>query len=265
APKQYFLSARISASGIRKGKFAIARRARRRPRRARYAMRLAALLIFAPVVCFSQQPTPTPSPVEAEAEQVPVTATRFDIPLDLSPASVSVINSEDFEQKQIERISDALREVPGLSVVQTGTAGQLTSVFTRGLRSAHTQVLLDGIPINQGLSGAFNFADLTTDNIARIEIARGPQSTIYGPRALAGVIQIFTRQGEGVPSTRFSQEGGSFDTFREAVQTQGRVGDFDYSFGTSRLDTVNDRPNNEYRNTAAIANLGWSPSTQLRI
>ena len=118
APKQSFLSARISASGIRKGKFAIARRARQRPRRARYAMRLAALLIFAPVVCFSQQPTPTPSPVEAEAEQVVVTATRFDIPLDLSPASVSVINSEDFEQKQIERVSDALREVPGLSVVQ---------------------------------------------------------------------------------------------------------------------------------------------------
>src|SRR4029077_3923935 len=83
------------------------------------------LLGFVPVVCFSQEPTPTPSPGEAEAEQVVVTATRFDIPLDLSPASASVINSEDFEQKQIERVTDALREVPGLSVVQTGTAGQL--------------------------------------------------------------------------------------------------------------------------------------------
>src|SRR5438067_5043394 len=172
----------------------------------------------------------------AESEAVVVSATRFDIPLDQSPASISVISSDDLEQKQIERVVEALREVPGLSVVETGTPGQLTSVFTRGLNSAHTQVLLDGIPINQGLSGAFNFADLTTDNIARIEIARGPQSTIYGPRALAGVIQIFTRQGEGVPSTSFSLEGGSFDTFREAVQTQGRVGDFDYSFGASRLD-----------------------------
>ena len=90
-----------------------------------------------------------------------------------------------------------LREVPGLSVVQTGAPGQLTSVFTRGLRSEHTQVLLDGIPINQGLAGLFNFADLTTDNIDRIEIVRGPQSTLYGPRALAGVIQIFTKQGSG--------------------------------------------------------------------
>jgi len=171
------------------------------PRWVRYPIPLAALLIFAPLVCFGEEPTPTPSPGEAEAEQVVVSATRFDIPLDLSPASVSVINSEDFEQKQIERINDALREVPGLSVVQTGTAGQLTSVFTRGLRSEHTQVLLDGIPINQGLSGAFNFGDLTVDDIDRIEVVRGPQSTLYGPRALAGVIQIFTKQGTGTRSS----------------------------------------------------------------
>src|SRR5256714_1557189 len=265
APKQSFLSARISASGIRKGKFAIARRARRRPRRARYAMRLAALLIFAPVVCFSQQPTPTPSPVEAEAEQVVVTATRFDIPLDLSPASVSVINSEDFEQKQIERVSDALREVPGLSVVQTGTAGQLTSVFTRGLRSEHTQVLLDGIPINQGLAGLFDFANLTIDDIDRVEVVRGPQSTLYGPRALAGVIQLFTKQGEASPGMTLSAEGGSYDTFRETLESDGKIDGFDYSIGASRLDTDNARPNNQYRNSAVIANFGWSPKDRLRM
>src|SRR5216110_695896 len=169
-----------------------------------------ALVALAPVLCFGQQPTPTPSPVETETEQVIVSATRFDIPLDQSPASVSVITSEDFEQKQIQRVSDALREVPGLSVVQTGVAGQLTSVFTRGLRSEHTQVLLDGIPINQGLQGAFNFADFTTDDIGRIEVVRGPQSTLYGPRALAGAIQIFTKQGEGMPTIMLSGQGGSY-------------------------------------------------------
>ena len=135
---------------------------------------------------------------------------------------MSVITSEDLEQKQIERVSDALREVPGLSVVQTGVAGQLTSVFTRGLRSEHTQVLIDGVPINQGLQGAFNFADLTTDDIDRIEVVRGPQSTLYGPRALAGVIQIFTKQGEGSPGIQSSAEGGSYDTFREWLQSDGK-------------------------------------------
>src|SRR5256712_2887671 len=156
---------------------------------------------------------------QAEAEPVIVSATRTDIPLDQSPASVSVISSDEFEQKQIERVSDALREVPGLSVVQTGSPGQLTSVFTRGLRSEHTQVLLDGIPINQGLAGLFNFADFTMDDIDRIEVVRGPQSTLYGPRALAGAIQIFTKQGNGTPGVMFATEGGSYDTFREWAES----------------------------------------------
>ena len=202
---------------------------------------------------------------EAEAEPIIVSATRFNIPLDQSPASVSVITSEDIDLKQIERVSDALREVPGLSVVQTGTAGQLTSVFTRGLRSEHTQVLLDGVPINQGLQGAFDFANLTTDNIGRIEIVRGPQSTLYGPRALAGVIHLFTKEGEETPGMTLSSEGGSYDTFREALESNGKIETFDYSIGASRLDTDNARPNNQYRNSAAIADVGWSPNEQLRV
>src|SRR2546421_961799 len=200
-----------------------------------------------------------------EAAPVVVSATRFEIPLDQSPASVSVIGSEEIETKQIERVSDALREVPGLSVVQSGAPGQLTSVFTRGLRSAHTQVLLDGIPVNQGLQGAFNFADLTTDNIDRIEVVRGPQSTIYGPSALAGAIQIFTKQGRGTPGVTVSEEGGTYDTFRESIASNGKIDNFDYSIGASRLDTDNARPNNQYRNTAAIADLGLSLTEQLRV
>jgi vitamin B12 transporter len=222
-------------------------------------------LTLAPIISRAQEPSPTPSPSEATAEAVIVSATRTEIPEEESPASVSVITSEDIEQKQIQRVSDALREVPGLSVVQSGAPGQLTSVFTRGLRSEHTQVLLDGIPVNQGLAGLFNFADLTTDDIDRIEIVRGPQSTLYGPRALAGVIQIFTKQGEGTPTIMLSGEGGSYDTFRETLESEGKIDGFDYSIGASRIDTDNARPNNQYRNSAAIANVGWSPNDQLRI
>ena len=86
-----------------------------------------AILGVAMLVCHGQEVMPTPSPVEAEVESVIVSATRFAIPLDQSPATVTVISSEDIAQKQIQRVSDALREVPGLAVVQTGTAGQLTS------------------------------------------------------------------------------------------------------------------------------------------
>ena len=200
-----------------------------------------------------------------EAAPVVVSATRFDIPLDQSPATVSEIDSGEIDNKQIERVSDALREVPGLSVVQTGSAGQLTSVFTRGLRSEHTQVLLDGIPINQGLQGAFNFADFTTDNIDRIEVVRGPQSTIYGPRALAGAIQVFTKQGTGTPGVTISEEGGTYGTFRESLASEGKIDIFDYSIGVSRLDTDNARPNNQYRNTAELADLGLTPIENLRL
>ena len=233
-------------------------------------MRIAILSLFAPVFGFAQDIVRSTSTTAdgdqlPEAEAVVVSATRFDIPLDQSPASVSVIDSQDFEIKQIERVADALREVPGLSVVQSGAPGQLTSVFTRGLRSEHTQVLLDGIPINQGLQGAFNFADLTTDNVDRVEVVRGPQSTIYGPRALAGAIQIFTKRGTGEPGVTISQEGGTYGTFRESIASDGKIDIFDYSIGASRLDTDNARPNNQYRNTAGIADLGLTPIENLRL
>jgi vitamin B12 transporter len=221
------------------------------------------LLLAAPFIGRGQEASPSPG--ETESPEIIVSATRIPIPEEGSPASVSVITSDDLEQKQTERVADALRQVPGLSVVQTGPPGQLTSVFTRGLRSEHTQVLLDGIPINQGLAGLFNFADLTTDDIDRIEVVRGPQSTLYGPRALAGVIQIFTKQGSGAPTAEFSAEAGSFDTFRERANSSGSIGPLDYSIGASRIDTDNERPNNQYRLTSSVANIGWSPNEQLRI
>jgi vitamin B12 transporter len=221
---------------------------------------LALLLLGA--VCRAQDAT---SPAFAETGPIVVSATRIETPEEDSPATVSVVRSDDFEIKQTHRVADALREVPGVSVVQSGPPGSLTSVFTRGLRSEHTQVLLDGIPINQGLQGAFNFGDLTTDNIDRIEIVRGPQSTLYGPRALAGVIQIFTKRGNGDPSTEFSLEGGSNTTIRGMLTSSGSAKQFDYSVGLSGLTTDNERPNNQYRLWSGIANLGWSPSEQLRL
>ncbi len=249
------------------GKFVALEQRNQHARRRRYPeLGLAILLGFTASLgaVRAQDATATPSPAP-ETGEVVVSATRLPTPEEETGASVSVISAEDFAQKQTERVSDALREVPGLSVVQTGVPGQLTSVFTRGLKSEHTQVLIDGIPINQGLAGLFNFADLTIDNIDRIEVVRGPQSTLYGPRGLAGVIQIFTKQGSGPPSGSVSAEGGSYGTFRETLQTSGSWQQFDYSLGASRLDTDNARPNNQYRNSDAVANLGWSPNDQLRL
>ena len=228
-------------------------------------------LATAPIICHAQDAARSTlrddnsDEAEIDTEEIVVTATRLPILEDESPASVSVITSEEIEQRQVRRVADALREVPGITITQSGAPGQLTSVFTRGLRSEHTQVLLDGIPINQGLAGLFNFADLAIDNIDRIEVVRGPQSTLYGPRALAGAIQIFTRQGSGTPTGTSSIEAGSFETLRGAFASQGSHKQFDYSVGLSGLTTENERPNNEYRLESGIANVGWSPNEQLRI
>ena len=226
---------------------------------------LGGLCLWASSILVEAQDAVENSPPEPETEELVISATRLPTPEDETPASVSVLTEQDFEIKQTERVADALRSVPGLSVVQSGTAGQLTSVFIRGLRSEHTQVLIDGVPVNQGLAGLFNFADLTIDNIERIEIVRGPQSTVYGPRALAGVIQIFTKQGGDPPTASATFEGGSYDTFRETLNTSGQTGQVDYSLGASRLDTDNARPNNQYRLWNFVGNVGWSPNEELRI
>ena len=247
----------------------------------------------------AQEPAADAPPDESSgsrADRIVITATRLPTDADRVPAAVTVIPAEELAQRQTDRVADALRAVPGLSVAQTGAPGQLTSVFTRGLESRHTQVLLDGVPLNQGLAGLFNFADLTGEGLGRIEVQRGPQSTLYGPRALAGAIQLFSRRGDDQsdhprPFTAdVSVEGGSFGTFRERAVVAGvlgssswrtgltladkdakpgpapgasrPVGAFDYSIGFSRLDTANDRTNNQYRNTAVLANIGFTPQQQ---
>ncbi len=246
----------------RKEKSATVKHCRRHTRRVRYpATCLALFLPFLSSSLARAQDAVTPP----ETQEIVVSATRLPVAEEDAPASVTVLTDDDFEIHQDQRAADALREVPGLSVVQTGTAGQLTSVFTRGLRSEHTQVLIDGVPINQGLQGAFNFADLTLDNIARVEVVRGPQSTIYGPRALAGVIQFFTKEGGETPETNISAEGGSYGTYRAEIETSGRIGQFDYSLGGSRFETDNARPNNQYRLWNFLGNVGWSPDDSLRI
>jgi vitamin B12 transporter len=233
----------------------------------------------------------------SSAEPLVVTATRLPVPEDQSPAAISVITDDELAARQTDRVADALLAVPGLDVAQTGAPGQLTSVFTRGLESRHTEVLIDGIPINQGLAGSFDFADLTSDGLQRIEVQRGPQSTLYGPSALGGVIQLFTRRGDeldpaSAASVDVATEGGSFTTFRERASVAGELGNapasspppastgdgkdggssapaaaaagtgpgvFDYSVAASRLDTDNDRPNDQYQNTAVLANFGFTP------
>jgi len=125
--------------------------------------------------------------------------------------SVTVINGDDLRARGVARVSDALQQVPGVMIAQNGSFGSVASLFMRGGESRYTKVLIDGVAVNQS-GGYFDFSHLTTDNVEKIEIVRGPASVLYGADAVTGVIQIFTRRGHGPRSFNASGRGGTYGT-----------------------------------------------------
>ena len=123
-----------------------------------------------------------------------VTATKVPVPASATGAAVTVLNGDDLRAQGVRRVVDALRMVPGVAIAQLGGTGAVASVFMRGGESDHVQVLIDGVQVNDP-GGSYDWAHLTTDDVERIEIVRGPVSVLYGSDAVAGVVQIFTRAG----------------------------------------------------------------------
>jgi len=181
------------------------------------------------------------SPVAAQAllPETVVTATRLETPLEEVASSITVITRADIEAKQQRTIVDVLSSVPGLRVVQSGGLGKQTSVFSRGSNSNHTLILVDGIEVSDASTpnGAFNFAHLLTSDIERIEVVRGPQSTLFGSDAIGAVVNITTTLGSGPAQYLAQVEGGSFDTAGGALKASGSKGNLRYAFGTSYLDS----------------------------
>ena len=125
--------------------------------------------------------------VSAVSESVVVSAAQVDIPLSQASGSVTVITGADLRARQLTTIADALREVPGMAVVRSGTLGAVTSVFPRGGESDYTLVLIDDVPAN-AFGGGFDFSHLSANDIERIEIVRGPQSALFGSNAIGAVV-----------------------------------------------------------------------------
>ena len=215
-----------------------------------------------------QAKTKTASTTTAAKPQTAVTqlptivvtaATRNAQPPDTTATSTTVITHDDFENNQYINVAQALMSVPGLAVVPSGVPGQVTSVFTRGTDSNMTLFTIDGRHQPVGLDGAYDFTNLTLDNIDQIEVVRTPSSSLQGGSATGGIINLVTLTGRGLatPQSSVSFEGGSFDTFRENVQSRGAEGNFDYAVSASNEDSDMDRPNENYRNTVYRGNFGY--------
>jgi vitamin B12 transporter len=176
------------------------------------------------------------STAEAQTEEIVVSATRIETPINQIGSSVTVITDEEIARNQQRTLPDVLRTVPGLNIVQTGGPGGKTSVFMRGSNSNHTKVLIDGIDANDpSQDGVFDFGQVLTSDIARVEVLRGPQSSLYGSDAIGGVINIITKTGEGPPRFTGMLEGGSFETFHQTGGLSGSISRFNYSFNVDHF------------------------------
>jgi len=159
-------------------------------------------------------PDASASAGDASLDEVVVVANRAPEPLSKVGSSVTVLNDEAIKASQLTVVSDLLATTPGLSVARTGGVGQPTSVFIRGAEADQTVVVIDGVQLNDPSEpgGQFDFENLLTGNISRIEILRGAQSTLYGSQAMGGVIDITTADPDGPAGGGITAEGGSHDT-----------------------------------------------------
>jgi vitamin B12 transporter len=169
----------------------------------------------------SQQEGPAEVAEEGAAKSEAASNQAGGIPAAHLGTAVTVVTGDDLQRQQIRHAADALRSLPGVSVNRTGSPAGLTQVRIRGAEANHTLVLIDGIEANAGSDGTFDFSDLLTEDIDRIEVIRGPQSALYGANAVGGVINIVTKSGRGPLSIRARVESGSFGTKEGAVRLSG--------------------------------------------
>jgi vitamin B12 transporter len=204
---------------------------------------------------------------EEELKAIEITATRTSVEEENPASALTVITQEEIQQKQHMQVKDILREQAGIGVVNVGPLGGTSSVFMRGAAPSSTLILIDGVQVKSNTTGGFDFSNLQMDNIERIEILRGPQSTLWGADAVGGVINIVTKRGKGKPTHSLTIEAGSFETFKETLASSGSFGKFDYSASASRIDSDGFSAFNEergaieedgYQNTTLSSRMGYN-------
>ncbi|MFH2029051.1 MAG: TonB-dependent receptor [Bacteroidota bacterium] len=196
-------------------------------------------ILLAVLILFYLTVSAQENSITAKLDEVIVTANRTNTPSIEIASSYTIIGEEDLKKHQTKSVLEILRTVEGVNIVQSGGSGKISKIYIRGANPHHTLVLIDGVKVNDTSSpnNAFDFANLSTDNIERIEIIRGAQSTIYGSEAMAGVVNIITKSSIDKFTSNISAESGSNNYFNGSLSSSGAFDFLKFSIALSQFST----------------------------
>lgn len=215
----------------------------------------------------------------AQADAVPmketvVTANRIEQPLSDLVVDMSVVGRETIEAAGAVGVADVLSRLPGVQIVRNGGAGSNTSVYLRGADTRFTAVYIDGVRVDSQSTGGASWQDIPLEAIDRIEVLRGPAAAVYGSDAIGGVVQVFTKKGEGKAKPYVGLGWGSRGTVKAQAGVSGGVAGWDYSLGVSHASSngfnaktsAGFNPDADgYRNNAFNGRVGYQINSNQRV
>jgi vitamin B12 transporter len=193
-----------------------------------------------------------------QVDPVVVTATMVGTPAEQLGVALTVVTGEDFKTYHYSTLDDAFRSIPGVNVVQQGSYGKLSTLSIRGANANQVLILVDGVRVSSPTFGQTDLSDISPDLIERIEVIRGPQSTLYGADAIGGVVNIITKKGTGPFSATVENMGGNYDTLHSRISLSGAYKIFNYALSGSHLESNGQFQNDNSNINAVSGRIGVS-------
>src|SRR5215475_6065988 len=193
-----------------------------------------------------------------DLDPVVITATKLETRVEQLGVSVTVVPGDDVQRYHYETVEDVLRTVPGVDVRRAGGIGKLSNISIRGANPNQVQVLVDGVRVKSPTTGQADLSDIAPDLIDRIEVIRGPQSTLYGADAIGGVVNIITKKGKGPFSATAEGGAGNYDTYTGRGWFSGTYSLLNYAGSISHLESNGQFKNDSSDKNAVNFRLGLS-------
>jgi vitamin B12 transporter len=214
-------------------------------------------------LCLFAFPAFSQSTQPSVRQEIVVTASAVPDSVEETPAAVTVIHRDEIERREARDVSDVLREVPGVAVARTGSSGKATTLFIRGGSSKQALVLWNGVPVNNPYFSGYNFGQLSTAGVERVEVVRGPFSALYGSEAVSGVVNVLTNPAQS--SAQLEVAGGEHGLLNLAGS--GAWSSERWSLHGSAEHRLDDgfAANDDFRSTTFLGGATLRPSAALSI